>query len=95
MEIYKLFMELFNDEPLEGVTVLDVAKKAHKSQNRAGELLKQLFDMGFLSRNKEGKEYRYFPTEKKFENIQAEDIEYTEEELDSWLKSQGLNPVES
>jgi len=95
MDIYKILMKLFNEDPLEGVTISDVAKESHKSQNRAGELLKQLFDMGFLSRNKEGKEYRYFPTEKKFENIQSKDIEFTEEELDTWLESQGLNPIVS
>lgn len=51
--------------------------------------------MGFLSRNKEGKEFRYFPTEKKFENIHAEEIDFSEEELDLWLKSQGLVPSSS
>ena len=89
MDIYKIFMELFNEDVLGGVTVSDVSKNAQKSQNRTGELLKQLYDMGFLSRNKEGKEFRYFPTEKKFENIHAEEIDFSEEELDLWLKSQG------
>ena len=88
-------MCLFSEDVLEGVTVSDVSKKAQKSQNRTGELLKQLYDMGFLSRTREGKEFRYFPTEKKFENIKADKIEFTEEELDLWLESQGLNPVES
>ena len=92
MDIYKILVKLFNDDPLSGVTVSDVAKESKKSQNRTGELLKQLYDMGFLSRTKEGKEFRYFPTEKKFENIQAEDIEFSEEDLDLWLKSQGLVP---
>ena len=92
MDIYKIFMGLFSEDALEGVTVSDVSKKAQKSQNRTGELLKQLYDMGFLSRTREGKEFRYFPTEKKFENIKADKIEFTEEELDSWLKSQGLIP---
>ena len=95
MDIFKIFMGLFNEDALAGVTVSDVSKKAQKSQNRTGELLKQLYDMGFLSRTKEGKEFRYFPTEKKFENIQAKDIEFTEEELDTWLESQGLNPIVS
>lgn len=95
MDIYKIFMELFNEDVLGGVTVSDVSKNAQKSQNRTGELLKQLYDMGFLSRNKEGKEFRYFPTEKKFENIHAEEIDFSEEELDLWLKSQGLVPSSS
>lgn len=88
MDIYKIFMELYNEDPLGGITVSDVSKKANKSQNRTGELLKQLYDMGFLSRTKEGKEFRYFPTEKKFENIQVDNIEFTEEEYDSWLEAQ-------
>ena len=95
MDIYKIFMELFNEDVLGGVTVSDVSKNAQKSQNRTGELLKQHYDMGFLSRNKEGKEFRYFPTEKKFENIHAEEIDFSEEELDLWLKSQGLVPSSS
>ena len=90
MDIYKTFMKMYNENPLDGVTTSDLKTMTSLSQNRVGELLKQLYDMGFLRRNKEGKEFRYFPTEKKFENIQAEDIEFTEEELDLWLKSQGL-----
>jgi len=93
MEIYKIFMKLYNENPLGGVTTSDLKTMTSLSQNRVGELLKQLYDMGFLRRDKEGKEFRYFPTEKKFENIQAKDIEFTEEELDLWLESQGLNYV--
>jgi len=92
MDIYRTFMKLYNEHPLDGGTTSDLKTMTSLSQNRVGELLKQLYDMGFLRRDKEGKEYRYFPTEKKFENIQAEDIEFTEEELDLWLESQGLSP---
>jgi len=95
MDIYKIFMKLYNENPLGGVTTSDLKTMTSLSQNRVGELLKQLYDMGFLRRDKEGKEFRYFPTEKKFENIQSKDIEFTEEEFDLWLESQGLNPVES
>ncbi|QUC65731.1 helix-turn-helix transcriptional regulator [Nitrosopumilus sp. K4] len=94
MDVYKTFMKLFNKNPLGGITVSDIANETQKSQNRTGELLKQLFDMGYLTRIKEGREYRYFPTEKKFENIQVDDIVFTEEELAVWLKSQGLSNSE-
>jgi len=90
MDIYKTFMKLYNENPLDGVTTSDLKTMTSLSQNRVGELIKQLYDMGFVRRDKEGKEYRYFPTAKKFENIQSKDIEFTEEELDLWLKSQGL-----
>ncbi|MEX2192504.1 MAG: helix-turn-helix domain-containing protein [Nitrosarchaeum sp.] len=95
MDIYKIFMTLYNDNPLGGVTTSDLKTITSLSQNRVGELLKQLYDMGFLRRDKEGKEYRYFPTEKKFENIKVEDIAFTEEELNLWLKSQGLDSMTS
>ncbi len=52
--------------------------------------MKQLYEMGFANRKKEGKEYHYFTTSKKFENIQFNEIVYTELELESWLESQGL-----
>ena len=93
MDIYKTFMILYNNNPLGGVTTSDLKTITNLSQNRVGELLKQLYDMGFLRRDKEGKEYRYFPTEKKFENIKVDNIAFTEEELDLWLKSQGLGIV--
>ena len=90
MDIYKTFMKLYNENPVNGVTTSDLKTVTDLSQNRVGELLKQLYDMGFLRRNKEGKEYRYFPTEKKFENIKIEDITFTENELELWKESQGL-----
>lgn len=91
MDIYKTFMTLYNDNPLGGVTTSDLKTKTSLSQNRVGELLKQLYDMGFLRRDREGKEYRYFPTEKKFETIKVDDISFTSEELGVWLESQGLS----
>jgi len=62
------------------------------SQNRIGEVMKQLYEMGYVTRKKEGKQYHYFPTLKKFENIQFNEIVFTESELESWVESQGLKP---
>lgn len=94
MDIYKTFMKAYSENPLGGITTSDLKSHTNLSQNRVGELLKQLYDMGFLRRDKDGREFRYFPTEKKFENIIVDDIEFTEEELDLWLESQGLNNTE-
>ena len=91
IDVFKTFMTLYNNNPLGGVTTSDLKKVLNLSQNRVGELLKQLYDMGFLRRDREGKEYRYFPTEKKFDNIKVNDIVFTEEDLNLWLKSQNLD----
>jgi DNA-binding transcriptional ArsR family regulator len=90
MEIYRTFMDAYNENPLGGVTTSDLKTRTKLSQNRVGELLKQLYDMGFLRRDRDGKEFRYFPTEKKFENIRAESISFSEEEFHKWLESQNI-----
>ncbi len=63
---------------------------ACSSGMRIGEIMKQLNEMGYVTREKEGKEYHYFPTSKKFESIQFNEIVFTESELESWLEAQGL-----
>jgi len=90
MDIYKTFLKMYNENPLGGVTTSDLKTMTSLSQNRVGELLKQLYDMGFLRRDKEGKEFRYFPTEKKFENIRVDEIEFSEQDLTQWLETQGM-----
>lgn len=75
-------------EHLEGVTVSMVAKEIQKSDNRTRELLEQLRNSGFLTREREGKGYRYSSTQKKFENISLKEFEFTKEELDQYIQSQ-------
>ena len=73
---------------VEGVTVKEVAVKLKRSDNRTRELMNQLWSAGYLNREKKSKEYAYFPTEKKFEEIKTDDIEFTKEELEQWAKEQ-------
>jgi len=87
--VYDIFVELYKEEP-DGITNKDIADKSTLSQNRIGEVMKQLYEMGYANRKKEGKEYHYFTTTKKFENIKFNEIVFTESELESWLESQGL-----
>ena len=75
-------------EHLDGVTVSMVAKEIQKSDNRTRELLEQLRSSGFLTREREGKGYRYSSTQKKFENISLKEIEFTKEELDQYIQAQ-------
>jgi len=87
--VYDIFVELYKEEP-DGITNKDIADKSTLSQNRIGEIMKQLYEMGYVTRKKEGKQHHYFATSKKFENIQSKEIVFTESELESWLEAQGL-----
>ena len=72
-----------------------MAKECRLSQNRAREHMSQLLNSGFLTREKKGsKEYIYFPSEKKFEEINTDDIEFSKEELDQWIQEQTLKHPE-
>lgn len=88
MDIYKSFIELYHENQNEGITVKDMAQKTHLSQNRARELLSQLLSSGHLTREKSAREYHYFPTEKKFQDINTSDIVFTKEELDQLLQNE-------
>jgi len=90
--VYDIFVELYKEEP-DGITNKDIADKISLSQNRIGEVMKQLYEMGYVTRQKVGKEYHYFTTSKKFENIKFNEIVFTELELESWIEAQGLKQL--
>lgn len=108
MEIYDKFIQVYDSKQYEngtldgalspskeGVTVREMASKLKKSDNRTRELMNQLWSGGYLSREKtKSREYVYFPTEKKFDDINVEDIEFTKEELDQWTENQVDKHVE-
>lgn len=81
---------LDNSEIIEiGVTIKELTKITNLSQNRTRELMNQLLNYGFVSREKtKSREFEYFPTQKKFENIQFDDIEFEESELNEWLEQE-------
>jgi len=59
------------------------------SPTRTREYINQLYRAGFVNRDKNSKrEFEYSPTGKKFEKIDVEQLEFTKEELESWLKQQ-------
>lgn len=78
----------------EGITVKEMAVILRKSDNRTRELMNQLWNSGFLHREKtKSKEYLYSLTDKEFEKIAIDDIEFTSEELEQWVKEQtGMHP---
>jgi len=73
----------------EGVTVKEMAVILDLSDNRTRELMNQLWSVGFLHRQKQNsKEYVYFLTNKEFEQINVDDIQFAKDELDQWIKEQ-------
>jgi len=89
MDIYNSFLKVYHDNNAQGVTVKDMTKETGLSQNRARELLAQLLSSGHLTREKSSsREYTYYPTEKKFEDITTDDIEYTKKEREQWIQDQ-------
>jgi len=92
-ELNKLIDNMLN-QVLDPIEVLDdfytyLTKVDNPQSKRIGEVMKQLY----ANRKKEGKEYHYFTTTKKFENIKFNEIIFTESELESWLEAQGLKQL--
>lgn len=78
----------------EGITVKEMATILKRSDNRTRELMNQLWNSGFLHRERtKSKENMYFLTDKEFEKISIDDIEFTTTELELWIKEQtGMHP---
>ena len=72
-----------------GVTIKELTKITHLSPNRTRELINQLYRSGFLDRERnKNKEFEYFPTGKKFENINIDELEFSKNELEEWIEEQ-------
>ena len=73
-----------------GVTVKEMTKVFNLSENRTRELLTQLATGGFLVREKEKqtRQWHYYLSDKEFSSIDIEDVEFTDKELDDWIKEQ-------
>ncbi|EIJ64948.1 hypothetical protein BD31_I0914 [Candidatus Nitrosopumilus salaria BD31] len=81
---------LDNDNIIDvGITIKELTKITYLSQNRTRELMSQLLTNGFVSREKtKSREFEYYPTGKKFENIKFDELDYTKEELEKWVKKE-------
>ena len=90
MDILKIFQDLVKDN-LDGVTIKEIAKATKISDNRTRELMKQLLDSGYCTRYQTGREFHYYPTDKKFDEISIGNIDFTKEELESWIHDQLSN----
>lgn len=97
MQLLALVKKLYSENCIlesRGVTVKDIVKHSSViknggySENRARELLNWLANNGFLTRDDITRENQYFPTEKKFSDLEATSINFTQEEFDIWLKTQ-------
>ncbi len=88
MQVYNKFRDVYEENKAEGVTVKDMARALKKSDNRTRELLNQLWASGFITRDESGKTKLYFPTEKQFDDIKTDDIDFSKEELAKIIQEQ-------
>jgi len=88
MKVLNQFRDVYVDNKAEGVTVKDMARALHKSDNRTRELLNQLWSSGFITRDEGSKTKLYSPTDKQFEDINTDDIECSQDELVNLIKEQ-------
>jgi len=88
MQVYHTFLDEYKQNDCQGVTIKEMSKALKKSDNRTRELMNQLWNSGFLSRESSKKTNVYFATEKQFEDIETDDIDFSKEELAKLIKEQ-------
>lgn len=96
IEFYDQIKRIWNDKPdtldaygeSKYLTVKEVHEKTGYSQNRAGELLRLLQENGFVTRDYSQREHKYYLIpDKKFQEIKASSITFTQDDFDSWIKT--------
>ncbi len=71
------------------VTIKQLTKISHLSPNRTRELINQLVSAGFVSRERnKSREFEYYTTGKKFENVKIDQLQFTKEDLADWIKQE-------
>ena len=92
MQIHAILKKLYAQKGLDaeqqGVTVKEAMKEIGLSENRTREYLNELCDRGFASKNDEQKINKYHPEEKKFSDLNASNIIFTEKEYEDWVKTE-------
>ena len=87
MKIHESLVRLYAEDD-EGISIKKLSKESGFSPNRVRELAEQLLNTGYASREKSSREYLYSPSEKKFEDIPIQQINFSKEDLDEWIKGQ-------
>jgi len=78
--------KLYNDQKEQiGITVKELTKPTDLTENRVREYLNELVNRGFTRRDDSEKEYRYIPEDKKFSELSATNIEFSDLEYKDWI----------
>lgn len=91
MEIDQILRNMFNHKTIDNeqdITVRDIMVEANLSENRTREYLNELCDKGFAEKDENQKIHRYYPIEKKFKDLDASQITFSEHEYSSWIEEQ-------
>jgi len=88
MAMQSLLRKKFNDKKVDdegGITVKELRDPTGLTDNRIRELLNDLVNRGFAWRDDSDKEYKYFPEDKKFNELSTNNIEFSDLEYKDWI----------
>jgi len=88
MAVQSLLRKLFNDKSLldeQGTIVKEFRGPTGLTDNRIREYLNELVNRGFAWRDDSDKEYKYYPEDQKFKEVDATDLKYTDLEYKDWI----------
>jgi len=88
MAMQSLLRKKFNDKKVDdegGITVKELRDPTGLTDNRIRELLNDLVNRGFAWRDDSDKEYKYFPEDKKFNELSTTNIEFSDLEYQDWI----------
>ncbi len=91
IEVDELLRTKFNAKALHeqgGITVKELMKDLGLSENRTREYLNQLCDKSLAWKDDSQKEHQYFPSEKKFSELDPTQLVFSDEEYKIWKRKQ-------
>jgi len=80
--------KLYNVQKIDeqaGITVKQLTKPTDLTENRVREYVNELVNRGFATRDDSDKEYKYIPTDKRFSELSAANIEFSDTEYKDWV----------
>jgi len=84
--------ELYNknkiDEESSGILIKDVMQKTGQSESSVRSLLNQLCEKGFAWMDDAQRPFKYYPIDKKFSELDANNIIFSDEEYSQWVKKE-------
>jgi len=90
MELFVRVKKLAGEKPVDeqGVSFRELMKETGWKESTLRDHLRALKENGFITRDDTQKEHRYYPLEKKFSDFKINNLIFSEEEYQNWIKNQ-------